>query len=185
MQVFIRKYKYHLLVVVMVLIIVSGTAVTHALWEEKLNSEEEITHPAGVWNESEKYINFVEIREGGIVKAYGVAGYDGLIDNVEIPRSHLGKPVTTIKSTFVNDSIIKEIILPDTVVIIESNAFINFTNLKKVVIKGGEKTLTIGEYAFMNCGLLTELYMDDNRLLSIADTAFFNTAGITKPRVYL
>lgn len=183
MKAFFDKYKFNLLAALLIIVVVSGTAVTYALWEEKLDTSEDIIQSADVWNESEKYIVFSEIKEGSIVTAYAVADYSGIIDTVEIPRSHLGKPVTTIKSTFINNTLIKEIIIPDTVIIIESNAFLNFTRLDKVTVRGSEKTLMIGEYAFMNCSSLAAFYMDANRLLGIADTAFFNTTGIVKPAV--
>ena len=97
---FIRKHKIKLITALLLFIAVSGTLFTYALWEERLSSSEEGRNRAAVWNESEKYLVFTEIKEGALITAYAVSGYDGIIDTVEIPRSHSGKPVTTIKGVW-------------------------------------------------------------------------------------
>ena len=177
------KIKYFIIPIILLLTIVLGTVTTIAIWEDQLETQETPTNSSGDWIESEKYFDFTEIIEGATIVGYAVSDYKGLIDNVQIPRVHLGKPVTTIKGTFVNNLIIREIIIPDTVIIIEGYAFLNFTRLQKVIIRGGQTNLTIGDYAFMNCTTLSIFEMDSDRLLSISDTAFYNTTGVTKPSV--
>jgi hypothetical protein len=164
-------------------IIFIGSVTVFAIWQEQLQTEENIINRSGDWNESEKYFIFNPVYEESVITSYSVIDYQGIIDKVEIPRSYLGKPVISIKGEFVNNSIIKEIIIPDTVIIIEAYAFLNFTRLDKVIIQGEEKTLTIGDYSFMNCTSLVSFIIDTNRLLSISASSFYNTDSIIKPVV--
>lgn len=179
----INKYKYIIMLCLVLSALILTSMTSLAIWQEQTETEESPINTSGFWIESEKYFDFAPIMEEGAIVAYAVIDYKGLIDTVQIPRVHQGKPVTTIKSTFVNNLIIREIIIPDTVIIIEANAFLNFTRLQKVIVRGSEKSLTIGNYAFMNCSSLSVFDMDSNRLLSISQSAFFNSNSVTPPSV--
>jgi len=168
--------------ILFLVIFISGYfSVTYAIWNENLATDEIIDTNSGSWNESEKYIILMPVYEGETISSYAVSGYEGLIETVEIPRVYENKPVTAIKGSFANNNLIKEIIIPDTVIIIEAYAFLNFTRLNKVTVRGEEKTLTIGEYCFVNCSALSVFEINAVRILSITESSFFNTDGISKP----
>ena len=113
---------------------------------------------------------------------------------VEIPATYKGLPVTEIGiSAFSNKYLLKKVIIPngvqiidfeafavcyalteieipDSVTTIKENAFVYCTSLKKVVLGSGIET--IKEYAFACCNSLSEISMPDT-VKNIGNCAFY------------
>lgn len=96
------------------------------------------------------------------------------IEKLYIPDKIDDIPITTIgKEAFSYDKLINKVILPDSIIIIEEEAFYNST-LNEIIF--GNKFRKIGAYAFCNCTEL-ESKIDISKLcnLTIGKYAFKNT----------
>lgn len=134
---------------------------------------------------AEDYGNFsyttVEPEEGEDFEAYNeIVGYkvsDESMDTVVVIPSEIEDvPVTKIcASAFSWKETLTEIIIPDTVTIIENAAFYNCPDLKVVVIP--DSVTYIGESAFQNCSSL-EYVLLGNGLVEIGDIAFKDCASL-------
>ncbi len=109
------------------------------------------------------------------------------IDNestLTVPESIDGYSVLGISSYdnyfFSYDSIITEIILPDTLTYIGEDAFDEEVNLKKVQIPNS--VVSIGSRAFYKCKSLEEVVFSDN-MDSIGDYAFYGCTSLEKIQI--
>ncbi len=85
-----------------------------------------------------------------------VTGYNGTEANITIPSTLGGFPTTAIgDSAFNNQTILKSVIIPDSVKSIGNSTFDNCTALASVTIGAG--VTSIGNYAFDNCTSLTNI----------------------------
>lgn len=106
---------------------------------------------------------------------------DSLGENIVIPSSYQGVPVTAIADNGFNvyssiSSKIKSIIIPDTIKKIGSSAFARCDNLTSVTIP--DNVTSIGNSAFAYCKGLTSVTIG-NRVTSIGDDAFAWCDGLT------
>ena len=110
------------------------------------------------------------------LKAY--TGYDKFI---AIPSTYNGYPVTEIDPPVVKgNSIITEIIIPDTITSIEDSTFSGCSNLKSVTI--GDGITSIGDDAFRDCTSLTSINIPDS-VTSIGEYAFRYCLSLTNVHV--
>ena len=89
---------------------------------------------------------YYEIKNG-IAK---VVGYDGTATRVRLADTYNGAPVTSIgASAFADNYTIREVILPDTITIIESNAFL-YSSLESIVLSNNLQTIEDGAFSISN-----------------------------------
>jgi len=82
-----------------------------------------------------------------------ITGYTGIDTDITIPSTIAGKPVTRIGSNaFVDKTTIHSVIIPDSVLRIESGAFQNST---LTAVDLGEGVTYIGQHAFYSTELAT------------------------------
>ena len=95
-------------------------------------------------------------------KSYYVAGWKSYsyfsTKFVVIPDSYNGKPVTGITESAFTASDMEEIILPNTIIEIESLAFYGCENLKTIRIP--DSVTSIGSSAFSGCDSLETVYIN-------------------------
>ncbi len=96
--------------------------------------------------------------------------YHGNDDEIVVPDSIWGKPVTKISSDCFNNvsESLKSIVLPDSVESIESETFREYINLERVV---GNNIKEIGNIAFADCVKLSQVEVG-NQLQIIGNQAF-------------
>lgn len=75
---------------------------------------------------------------------------------------------------------LEKIVLPDTLLTIEDNAFLGCNSLKEIVIP--DSVTTIGESAFDNCGEMESVYIGDG-VVSVGDYAFAWCEGLQMIRI--
>ena len=105
-------------------------------------------------------------------------GYAKYLSKIEIPATYNGKAVTEV-GRFNDDNsntILKEIIIPDSVTTIGDWAFYNCSNLTSVTI--GDSVTSIGYSAFYNCSNLTNVTIPDS-VTTIGDRAFYSCSNLT------
>lgn len=73
------------------------------------------------------------------------------------------------KNAFLNRDDIDEVIIPESVQLIDDSAFVGCKNLTKIVIKG---KVSIGQYAFLNCKKLVEIFIEGT-IKSVDVNSFF------------
>lgn len=106
------------------------------------------------------------INEGGTISVYGYTGTD---EKVIIPPTIDGKNVTAIgKCCFEDNLTIKEVILPDTIRIIDYKAFADCKKLE--TINFPDTLETIGDYAFTTCHSLKSI--DLKNVKKLGECAF-------------
>ena len=127
-------------------------------------------------------------------------GYAKYLSKIEIPATYNGKAVTEV-GRFNDDNsntILKEIIIPDSVTTIGDWAFYNCSNLTSVTIGDsvttignsafrycdnltsitiGDSVTTIGNYAFESCDHLTSVTIGDS-VTTIGELAFYNCSNL-------
>lgn len=122
--------------------------------------------------EKEIYTEGLTFSVNKTLDGYLVSGYSGMESEVVIPSNYEGYPVTGIKAyAFNGNQVIKKVSLPDTIEIIEQNAFSNST-ISEINIP--ESVITIKDAAFYYCDNLRSVTLHKT-LKSIGDYAFFNT----------
>ncbi len=99
--------------------------------------------PTAVASTSGDY-EYKDLSDGTI----SITKYKGNASSVEIPEKIDGKTVSVIGDRAFRYASIESIIVPGTVISIESHAFFSCDNLSSVVIKQSDHELKIGDYAF-------------------------------------
>ena len=107
---------------------------------------------------------------------YEVSGYTGEPDNVVIPSTYDGKPVTSIGDRAFQHSDLTSITIPDGVTSIGQAAFSDCIRLTSIVIP--DSVTSIGQGAFYFCGNLTSIVIPDS-VTSIGQGAFSNCIRLT------
>ena len=98
------------------------------------------------------------------------------VENIEIPATYKGLPVTAIEnSAFSTDYTIERVIIPDSVTTIGNSAFYTCAELTSLTIGNG--VTTIDSYAFQSCSGLTSITISDS-VISIGDAAFSYCYGV-------
>lgn len=89
-------------------------------------------------------------------KGISITGYDGKESEIEVPRNIEGKPVYKIaKKAFLSKKNLLEIVLPDTIEVLEEWAFAYCSSLEIVFLP--KKKLTLGKGIFFSCTSLREI----------------------------
>lgn len=73
------------------------------------------------------------------------------------------------KNAFLNRDDIDEVIIPESVQLIDDSAFVGCKSLTKIVIEG---EVSIGQYAFLNCKKLVEIFIEGT-IKSVNVNSFF------------
>ena len=109
--------------------------------------------------------------------AYEVTGYSGSPEEVVIPSTYEGLPVTSIgNNAFAYCDGLKSVVIPDSVTRIGASAFYNCYSLTSVVIP--DSVTRIGASAFENCDGLKSVTIPDS-VTSIGTYAFAYCDGLT------
>ena len=109
-----------------------------------------------------------------------VAGYIGTDENVTVPGTINGKPVTVIgDSAFHNNQSIRKVTLPDSIKVIESDAFASST-LEEINLPEGLED--IGYEAFEYCQSLKSITIPDS-VTFISSWAFNNCTSLESAKI--
>lgn len=109
-------------------------------------------------------------------ESYTVTKGDSTDTTVVIPSEYNGLPVTTIgKEAFQDCESITQVIVPDSVTVIEDFAFAKCKSLADAKIPNG--VTTIGNYAFYQCTSLTRVDIPDS-VTKIGDYAFMKCESV-------
>jgi uncharacterized repeat protein (TIGR03803 family) len=116
-------------------------------------------------NSSQAQPQFTYITNNGSITITGVSfpiTLHGVSGPITIPSIINGLTVTTIGDTFPGEGsdFLTSVTIPNSVTVIEGNAFLDCANLTTVTI--GTGLTSIGEYAFDGCLNLTALYFEGN-----------------------
>ena len=113
---------------------------------------------------------------------YYVSDYKGTESIVYIPESFGGKAVVGIAAdAFKNNTVITEVIIPDSVTRIGENAFYGCTSLEKVVIPAS--VTVVGENAFFGCTALDAILCKATSKPADFADGFDNLDGTSKIEV--
>lgn len=113
-------------------------------------------------------LSFEQLSDG----TYEVVGYNGTVTELVIPDKHLGKAVTSIRSSaFLGNTDLTYVLIPDSVTNIGNKAFKGCTNLDTVIMSKSVKV--IGAEAFANTDL-TQIVLPD-ALESLGRSSFEGT----------
>ena len=105
-----------------------------------------------------------------------ITDYLGNDDIVVVPKEIEGQPVVEVAGyTFANDSQVRGVVLPNTVIEI-SELFINNSKIEMVIAEGLQK---IGYASFLNCASLREVILGDN-ITDIGVSAFAVCVNLEK-----
>ena len=139
---------------------------------------------------------YIYVLKGNEVK---ISKYLGDDENVVIPDSYLGRPITSMGvECFSNNDTLESVVIPDTVSIIGAHTFVNCKNLKSVKAKNivlvddgafredenlqsvelGEHLETIEEAAFKWCKSLE--YIPSRESLKTIGPRAFECSGLTE-----
>ncbi len=101
---------------------------------------------------------------------YSVSGYYGTDEDVVIPASYKGLPVTSVGyRAFYSNEYLRSVTFPESIQTVKAEAFASCKSLKDVAFNEG--LLRVGGKAFMHCDALKELVFPDS-LTEIGSTAF-------------
>ena len=127
----------------------------------------------------ESYFTFTELEDGTYsVKAKDVSN---LPSKVGVPSTYNGKAVTAIgDSAFINASNLTKVVIPNGINIIVNSAFLGCSNLASVTI--GNDVTRIDNYAFYKCTSLTSVNVPSG-VTYIGCGAFQNCSSLTS--IYL
>lgn len=96
---------------------------------------------------------------------YTVAGFNGAAEEVVIPATYNGLRVAAIgEEAFANNSTIKKVVLPNSIVAIGARAFQNCSSLVEVNVP--ETVSTIGQEAFYLCTKLEKVQFSEKESIS-------------------
>ncbi|KAL6633001.1 hypothetical protein LY90DRAFT_647288 [Neocallimastix californiae] len=114
-----------------------------------------------------KTINNIKYELNSTTKTAKIIGFvNSINENISFPSFVDNYIVTTIgQSAFLNNNTIKEVHIPNTIILIEKNAFANCKNLKKVFLSFPKNTRVIETKSF---------YADDNHLMHVYFTDLNN-----------
>lgn len=175
-------------------------------WYLDSNYEERVSFPYLVTHNLTLRAKWVAINEedfsyysngDGTYTIRSFLGEDLYYDTIAIPGTHNGYPVTGIDNAFQNNQNINNVVLPDSIVNINKNAFKN-SSLKSINFNSALETIgdsafencdylsidaeplqnikTIGNYAFQNCYEIKLLMTQLTNLTSIGNNSFNNTS---------
>ena len=146
-----------------------------------------ITIPASCQNIGEtafrncKALEEVEFQHGSILST--LSGGSWVADRSCDPKDredYESRGYTSYsKGVFANCSSLKSVKIPSSVTKIDAGCFINCTSLTDLSFDEGSQLSEIGEVAFMNCGLLHRIYMQNcSKLTSIGSQALYGNDQI-------
>jgi hypothetical protein len=95
-------------------------------------------------------------------------------------KSSSSNPSTFAKNVYINNEIITDLVIPDTVTSISDYAFYKFDDLTKVTLSNS--VTSIGEYTFSDCSNLTSVSLVDG-LTSIGRYAFLGCSKLTNVKI--
>jgi len=99
--------------------------------------------------------------------------------DVVIPSEYNGLPVTEIAyAGFYNNTGLKSITIPDSVIEIGSSAFAGCSGLTSIIIPNSVTWIRIGDSAFTSCSNLTSITIPENASIGVG--TFFNCNSLTK-----
>ena len=118
---------------------------------------------------SEQDVILFELRNN----EYWVTGVQSCTDPILIiPSTYQGKPVVGIsEKSFYKNTVLEEVVIPESVKTCEYRAFYKCTSLKRVVLPDGIKD--IPSDMFFGCGQLAEINLPDS-IQSIGTEAFYS-----------
>lgn len=105
-----------------------------------------------------------------------LTGYTGTNNNVTIPNTIMGLPVSSIGASAFSAATITNVVIPDSVTNIESGAFENCTQLLSVHIP--DSVTCLGDYAFEGCTSLASAVLSTN-MPTIGWQTFANCRNLT------
>jgi hypothetical protein len=121
--------------------------VEEAIEEAEEEAEEEVVEEGDGYTEESLFL--IAESENGVE----ITGFLGAMEVVLIPPTIAGKPIVGIgKNAFDSIETLAEIAIPDTVTIIDDEAFADCVNLAAITLPAELKW--IGEFAFWNCRAL-------------------------------
>lgn len=103
--------------------------------------------------------------------------YTGYDEDVEVPGELKGLTVKSLYQTFSDSHILENVILPETLEIIDNMAFWKCVNLKSVEIPEGVTTL--GRCSFGGCSMLESVEFPET-LETVDDMVFIGCTGLTE-----
>ena len=107
-----------------------------------------------------------------------VIDYTGTAKRIKIADTYEGVPVTTIGVAAFENKSITSVIIPDSVRIIESYAFLSCAALKSITIP--DSVTTINAYAFSGCSSIANVNFGENSELEIIEhDAFSSCTNLT------
>lgn len=107
-----------------------------------------------------------------------VCGCDERVTKIEIPSHINGKPVTVVGArSFYSDDVIEKVLLPNSIEVIEYQAFANCVNLQTINIPDNLKT--VEESAFAYCKSLDELETV-KKVTNVGPRAFAHCSKLAK-----
>ena len=130
--------------------------------------------------EKEFYTEGLTFSVNKTLDGYVVSGYYGTDNEVIVPSSYDGYPVTGIMTyAFNGNQVIKKVTLPDTIETIEQNAFSN-SSISEINIP--ESVTTVKDAAFYYCENLRSVILHKT-LKTIGDYAFANTTLVYTDKI--
>lgn len=118
---------------------------------------------------------YYQIKDDGTAAIY-VEKYD--MQELEIPDTIAGLKVTTVKAPKKSEkvnTVLTNVIFPDTVQYIDKNAFKGCVGLEEINLP--ENLLEIGKAAFRSCSSLTEVRLP-NKVKTVYESAFRDCSGL-------
>ena len=112
-------------------------------------------------------------KQGG---EYILYRYNGSDKELTLPGLIDGGHSYKIGRRVFRDKYVVSVVMPESVIAIDDEAFSGCSNLTSVVI--GENVSTIGSYAFSSCSSLTSVVIGEN-VTSIGNSAFSNCSSLT------
>ncbi len=91
-------------------------------------------------------------------------------------------PLSNGAKLYLNNQLVTELVIPNTVKNIKAYAFYDCDTLESVTIP--DSVTSIGEYAFISCYNLTSITIGDS-VASIGSSAFWDCSGLIVPSVYI